>query len=44
MNLGVIVKTQLTKPAWRGEGELGPRRMKPDITIWEEKFVNILLM
>ena len=29
------VKTQLSKKAWEGKGDLGPRRMKPDVTIWE---------
>ena len=31
------VKTQHSKKAWEGKGDLGPRRMKPDITIWEGK-------
>ncbi len=30
------VKTQLSKNAWIGKGDLGPRRMKPDVTIWEQ--------
>ena len=39
----LMVKTQLTKPAWRGEGELGPRRMKPDITIWDGKICKQII-
>jgi 5-methylcytosine-specific restriction endonuclease McrBC regulatory subunit McrC len=29
------VKAQFSTNAWKGEGNLGPRRMKPDITIWD---------
>ena len=29
------VKTQKTEKAWIGKGDLGPRSMKPDITLWE---------
>ena len=29
------VQTQHSTKAWEGKGDLGPRRMKPDITIWE---------
>ena len=29
------VETQFKKKAWEGEGNLGPRRMIPDITIWD---------
>ena len=29
------VETQFKKKAWEGEGDLGPRRMIPDITIWD---------
>lgn len=31
------VKTQHSKKAWEGKGDLGPRRMRPDVTIWKEK-------
>lgn len=30
------VETQYSEKAWVGKGDLGPRRMKPDITIWEQ--------
>jgi len=30
------VETQLSEEAWVGKGDLGPRRMKPDVTIWEQ--------
>jgi 5-methylcytosine-specific restriction endonuclease McrBC regulatory subunit McrC len=29
------VETQFKKKAWDGEGDLGPRKMIPDITIWD---------
>ena len=31
------VETQYKTKAWEGKGDLGPRRMIPDITIWEGK-------
>ena len=37
------VKTQHSKKAWEGKGELGPRRMKPDITIWESKICKQII-
>ncbi len=40
---GFDVKVQLIKPAWTGEGDLGPRRMKPDITIWDGKICKYIL-
>ena len=40
---GFDVKVQLIKPAWTGEGNLGPRRMKPDITIWDGKICKYIL-
>jgi len=40
---GFEVKVQLSKPAWTGEGNLGPRRMKPDITIWDGKICKYIL-
>ena len=30
------VKTQLSEKAWEGKGDLGHRRMRPDVTIWEQ--------
>ena len=29
------IETQFKKKAWDGEGDLGPRKMIPDITIWD---------
>ena len=33
---GFRIELQLSEPAWNGGGNLGPRRMKPDITIWHD--------
>ena len=40
---GFEVKVQLSKPAWEGKGDLGPRRMKPDITIWDGEICKYIL-
>jgi 5-methylcytosine-specific restriction endonuclease McrBC regulatory subunit McrC len=40
---GFEVELQLSEPAWTGEGDLGPRRMRPDITIWDGKICKYIL-
>ena len=37
------VKTQKTEKAWIGKGDLGPRSMKPDITLWGEEICKEII-
>ena len=34
-DLDLKVETQFSKKAWTGQGDLGNRSMRPDITIWD---------
>jgi len=37
------VETQYEQKAWEGKGELGPRKMRPDITLWKGKICEEII-
>ena len=37
------VETQYEEKAWEGKGELGPRKMRPDITLWKGKICEEII-
>ena len=42
-DLDLNVETQFPKKAWTGQGELGNRSMRPDITIWDDKICTHII-
>jgi len=42
-DLDLKVETQFSKKAWTGQGDLGNRSMRPDITIWDGKICTHII-